>query len=359
MVLDRLERFIVLAISAPSADNSQPWLFSAAPEFIECHFAARVANNESVGPIGHATVLAAGALHENLAQLTVDSEHPEGLAACVLKATGWSIRVPWHAISIVDPKTSSTAIDLRHTNRLPFKPLATGELMLPDSLNGCRVTVVRNPIHIAVLATALQRCSEGRFNDPELHEWLFSSIRWTEQEASAGMGLDIATLQLPPGGRLFMRWIAPWERMKLLNRFGIYRILALADTVLFRQASTIIAFSSGSSPSEIWEVGRVMQRTWIALNQVGMAGHPYYAVTHLGNRLRDGRLKQEWIRSVGAAQDSVRDVLRLEHDEQLHMLFRVGLPAKLPVRSRRLPVEAFLDNGVLSCWRKREENAST
>lgn len=192
------------------------------------------------------------------------------------------------------------------------------------------------------MTSSLRSCSEARFNDQELHEWLFSSIRWSEKEAQSGTGLDISTLHLPPGGRHFMHWMAPWERMQLLNRYGIYKILALADSSLMHQAPGIIAFSGGSSVRDIWEAGCCMQRTWIALNQEGIAVHPYYAITDLLNRLQSGKLNPDWKNQISLAQGNVRELLSLETDERLHMLFRIGLPTVNPVRSQRLPASSFL-----------------
>jgi hypothetical protein len=155
---------------------------------------------------------------------------------------------------------------------------------------------------IKQLTKALTECSIARFNSKELHEWLFSSLRWTPAEVDSGTGLDFKTLHLPPGGKQFMQWIAPWERMKLLNRFGIYRILAAADSALFRQAPGVIAFVGGRAPEDILECGQLMQRTWLALNAQGIAVHPYYVLTDLSNRLRQKKLDERWSNKITTAQ---------------------------------------------------------
>lgn len=85
-----------------------------------------------------------------------------------------------------------------------------------------------------------------------------------------------------------------------------------------------------------------MQRTWIALNQEGIAVHPYYAITDLLNRLQSGKLNPDWKNQISLAQGNVRELLSLETDERLHMLFRIGLPTVNPVRSQRLPASSFL-----------------
>lgn len=335
-----LQEFIGAATTAPSADNSQPWHFVATPETLTGRYCHRSRAPDPFGSLGHGSLISAGALHENLAQLTGTPAQEGNPVTATLSARDWSIALPVAAIGTATATPPVKALVDRHTNRLPYQTGAVNPV-LPDP-SGCRVTLISGRHEVAVLADALQACSEGRFNDPELHQWLFSSLRWTDEEAASGTGLDLATLHLPPGGRHFMRFIAPWERMRILNRFGIYRILAAVDATLFRQAPAIVALSGGTAPDDIWEAGRLLQRTWIALNQQGIAVHPYYAVTDLGNRLRDGRLLPAWRNKIAAAQAAAGEVLNLKPDEQIHILLRIGHPRAPAVRSRRLPPHAFL-----------------
>jgi hypothetical protein len=230
----------------------------------------------------------------------------------------------------------------RHTNRHPFAAFSTKPISEAKHSFSARTLQLTAPESIKQLTKALTDCSMARFNSKELHEWLFSSLRWTQAEVESGTGLDFKTLHLPPGGRQFMQWIAPWERMKLLNRFGIYRILAAADSALFRQAPGVIAFVGGQAPEDILECGQLMQRTWLALNAQGIAVHPYYVLTDLSNRLRQKKLDERWSKKIITAQAIATELLQLNKDEQVHMLFRIGTPLKTPVRSRRLPVAAFI-----------------
>jgi hypothetical protein len=337
-----VNEFLTLATTAPSADNSQPWRFAKTPDGLSCQYQHRGKGRDPFGALGHGTLISAGALHENIAQITATAARTNGITKLSGPNCEWAILVPSSAIESADANGQFSAILNRHTNRQPFNALSEKEIPRLNENSACRVTMLAERHEISVLTDSLQRCAEGRFNDPELHEWLFSSIRWSEHEAESGTGLDISTLHLPPGGRWLMRWISSWERMRLLNRFGFYRILAHVDSALFRQAPAIIAFSGGGSVDAIWEAGRTIQRTWIALNQAGIAVHPYYAITDLGNRLRDARIQPEWVRPVTKAQDQMRELLHLQADEQLHMLFRIGRPGKPVVRSRRLPASAFL-----------------
>lgn len=330
---------IELAATAPSADNSQPWQFFETPEVIDCRYRDRASKQDPFGPLGHGTLMSAGALLENVNALRPEAgERPQ----IRIDASNWNIAIGlsgWHLP--LDQATVSLLYS-RHTNRHPFTTLPAEPINFAPHSFSTRATQLTTPESIKQLAKALTDCSTARFNNQELHEWLFSSLRWTQSEVNSGTGLDIKTLHLPPGGRQFMQWIAPWERMRLLNRFGVYRILAAADSALFRQAPGVIAFIGGPGPEDILECGQLMQRTWLSLNAQGIAVHPYYVLTDLTNRLHQQKLSNEWAGKVSRAQAIAAEVLQLQQGEQVHMLFRIGTPLITPIRSKRLPVSELI-----------------
>ena len=328
-------------VTAPSADNCQPWQFFITPECITFSYKNRTSKCDPFGPLGHGTLISTGAVLENIKILLPGTvERPE----VNIDALGWKIKIElsdWH--SPPDP-TTVNLLYARHTNRHPFSSLQANPISELKHSFSARTLSLTDQESIKQLTKALTECSIARFNDRELHEWLFSSLRWTPAEVDSDTGLDFKTLHLPPGGKQFMQWIAPWERMQLLNRFGIYRILAAADSALFRQAPGVIAFVGGQAPEDILECGQLMQRTWLALNAQGIAVHPYYVLTDLSNRLRQKKLDERWRNKIIAAQAIATELLQLNKDEQVHMLFRIGTPLETPVRSRRLPVAAFIAN---------------
>jgi len=332
---------IQLAVTAPSADNCQPWQFFDSLEGIVCRYKDRAIKQDPFGPLGHGTLMSAGALLENINTLRSDQGEPPKVC---FDAASWSIVMNTPTWSGSPDPASIKLLCARHTNRHPFTSLPTNRLHEPKNPFSARKLLLTDQDSIKQLTKALTECSIARFNSKELHEWLFSSLRWTQADVDSKTDLDFKTLHLPPGGRQFMQWIAPWERMQLLNRFGIYRILAAADSALFRQAPGIIAFVGGQAPEDILECGQLMQRTWLMLNAQGIAVHPYYVLTDLSNRLRQKKLDERWRNKIIAAQAIATELLQLNKDEQVHMLFRIGTPLETPVRSRRLPVAAFIAN---------------
>ena len=334
---------IQLAVTAPSADNTQPWQFVVSAGGIICQYKDRAAKRDPFGELGHGTLMSVGALLEDINTLRSKKSEP---LKVYCDATSWRIALNTPTLPKSFDPASISLLRARHTNRHPFSSLPANSISELKHSFSARTLSLTNQESIKQLTKALTACSIARFNDHELHEWLFSSLRWTPAEVDSGTGLDFKTLHLPPGGKQFMQWIAPWERMRLLNRFGIYRILAAADSALFRQAPGVIAFVGGQAPEDILECGQLMQRTWLALNAQGIAVHPYYVLTDLSNRLRQKKLDERWRNKITTAQAIATELLQLNKDEQVHMLFRIGTPLKTPVRSRRLPVATFIANDL-------------
>ena len=341
---DGLIQFVERAVTAPSADNSQPWEFAVDQDKIVCRYQHTGNTQDPFGANGHGTIIAAGALHQNIDDL---------LSCYELPASNVTYQPEWK-ISFLAPPTqvssndSISALLNRHTNRHPFasiSPLAT-EGLPPSPFGKSRLTRLHKKSDINTISEAVRLCSEARFNSQDLHEWLFSSLRWTPETVNQGDGLDLKTIALPPGGRQFMSFIAPWTRMRFLNRFGMYKALAIADSQPVKQASCMLAIVGGKAVDEIWEAGQHLQQIWIELNRRGLAVHPYYAVTDLSNRLESGRLNTHWTKQVANVQKQMVELLRLEKNEQLHMLLRVGLPTIQPVRSKRKQTLEFLKQGI-------------
>ncbi len=280
-------------------------------------------------------------MHESMARVA-GGDAGRSATEAAIAPTGWTVTL--HGPIGGDAGSQGTASLLgRHTNRHPYLPAAV-EWTVPSRSwpLGTKVAMVSAPNRVAQLAQAVRLTSAIRFNTRELHEWLFSSIRWTEADVARGDGLDIASLHLPPGGRQFMALIAPWKRMASLNRLGLYRLMAAIDARLVTEAPAIVALTGGNAPDQVWEAGRAMMDVWVSLNAAGYAVHPYYVVTDISNRLGRGLVAPEWKNDSQHALSLVRDTLGMAPDEHVHLLLRVGRPTRTPVRSRRLPIDRLL-----------------
>jgi hypothetical protein len=333
--------------SAPSADNSQPWRLRWDGSELALSYAQRHEGHGVFGPSSHATLLSVGAVLENL---------HAALAANAIPAVwrwGDGSAQPYAALGIAASAPHFTPPEQllgRHTNRLAFRATA-----LPDALaeriagrreGANRLALLTDPARKARLVRLVRICSEARFCNQELHEWLFGSLRHTQQQVARGDGLDLRSLGLPPGGKQLLGFIADWKRLSRLNRLGAYKLLALSETGLISAAPALLCVVGQADQRSVINAGRLLTRVWTELNAQGIAVHPYYVVSDQINRLRDGTLAPGFDEQVAAAERDLRALLELGDDEALHMILRIGYPKAEPIRSARLPLDAVFEDAT-------------
>lgn len=337
--MNEMNRFLMAAramSAAPSADNSQPCRIEQLGDEIEVSYRPHE-GKDPFGVAGHGTLISVGAVAENLAQIS-------GLSTVAWRremdgAPYFRAQIPASPF----PGDLDHPLFARHTNRFPFTTPAP-EADLLGTLGAMTQGAAR--LHLAVgapsfepLASAARVCCHARFCTRDLHEWLMGSLRFGEEEVARGDGLDIRTVNLPPGGGLFMRFIQDWSRMAVLNKLHIYRIMAQAEIQSLTNASMIVSVVGSGATPDIPDAGRLMQRAWIELNRRGWAVHPYYVIADQQTRLQDGRLASSpWEPRVRKAVDGLSAHLGLGRGERLHIMLRVGKPTRTPVRSLRLPL---------------------
>ena len=328
------------ARAAPSADNSQPWQFRWSAGHFSCHYNARSAR-DPFGPAGHATLMSVGAVAENLCQL-LGSQIKPAIGDLAEGAPYFSVPIPDTPITALG---TSHPLFARHTNRFTFT-LQPPPTALIDELSA----MVEGPARLVLLADRATRscfadiakiCCQARFCNRELHEWLMASLRWSTEPS--GDGLDVKTLALPPGGRQFLRFIRPWNRVERLNRWlGLYRIMALSEVQPLRRGPLIACVVGENTARGALAAGQLMQRACIHLNSCGWAVHPYYVVSDQFTRIANGTLPPAWVEPVASALAELSPLLRFDHGERIHIALRVGFPARTPPMSRRLPLDRFL-----------------
>ncbi len=153
--MDTME-LLRLATRAPSADNSQPWAFTQQGDTLTCHYAHPGNFRDPFGPTGHASLLAAGTLHENL-ELITDGQ-------VEYRLDGSNDPMPWQltlrpaGVSLPSPELCRT-IEGRHTNRHPFDKRAVGPLPDCPPSPGVRIITCTESARIHALGDALQLCS--------------------------------------------------------------------------------------------------------------------------------------------------------------------------------------------------------
>ena len=340
---------------APSADNSQPWHFHWNGEQLSLHYDhARVAGR-TFPPDNRATLLSMGAAVENIVnaaqQLDLKTDihwWPEGeenRAYCA------DLSFKPSPVTPVLERTRQYP-SVRHTNRFPYKntpvPQEVVDRLGELTEGSARLITINEPRQIRQVGTLVKSASEIRFQTREVHEWLMASLRFSEESVKEADGLDLKTLPLPPGGSYLLKFIGDWDRMKVLNRLGIYKFLAAVDAAPVSGAPALLAVIAPPDATGAVDAGRLLNRSWSYLNGQHLAAHPYYVISDQLARLSTDTVPANLVDAATTLANNCQNTLGLSGEENLHMLFRVGYPKKQsPPTSLRLPVEkVFTDSSA-------------
>lgn len=342
-VTEVIEFLIQAGNSAPSADNTQPWCFRReADDLVLAYDAARFP--DSMFPFDHpATLLTMGAAVENLVMAWTALGMSRPLTPVIpVEAPYEFLRMPLCSSQLA-AAPSALPWKQRHTNRLPFRKDAINDIVaMPLDAAGSNevsVRVIENRKTIGRIARLVRAASETRFRTREIHDWFSQSLRFTPVQVARGDGLDVATFDLPPGGRTLLKIItSSWRNMQRFNRVGGYKVLAAAEAASIVNAGAILALCGPADVAGAFAAGRRMQAVWIALNAAGLAVQPYYVVSDQLTRLENDKVPKELRPAIGALKKETALLFALAEGTTLHLLLRVGKPRKNAVRALRLPV---------------------
>ena len=332
---------------APSADNSQPWHFSWDGSSLLIKYDTTRVENKTFPASSPATLLSLGTAIENISLVSNDYNIANDLSIDFqnLSATHVEAVIELKAtdqLTFLDLPNSHPVIN-RHTNRFSFlkKPLpkTTKNHLRAINKDSARLLIIEEQNQVNQIGDLVKLASNIRFQTKEVHEWLGKSLRFSEEDVKKADGLDVRTLDLPPGGSAFLKFISSWNRMKLLNQIGAYRLLAKIDAAPIKAAPALLAIIAPSTPQGALHAGMLMCNAWTYLNKEDIAVHPYYVVADQLARLRENSVPEQLISNAQDIEKRCQKVLDIKEGETLHMLLRVGYPKRAPTRSLRLPEE--------------------
>jgi nitroreductase len=378
---------IAIGIQAPSADNSQPWYVQLIPNGFEI-----LVRSEEIGKFcdadGMATQLAIGAMIENiflyasslglgvkivglenypkskpnksqtppvtgspssrefrLLRMSFDSQIDN--TTTIAKAT---ISIPTNAL------IGKQSIENRHTDRnfyKLFKKIPETQihfLQTESELLGKEFSLVSyysrgNKFSLMKLVSLADTV---RFTNERSHIEFGRVLRWNPKAQDADSGLGVDTLALDHFTLQGLKFSLPWARQKWMTRFGLHYLSVFrASWLLMWSSSETIALIHRGPTKDYIECGRVMERLWIKLNELGFAVQPLGALPLFFARLVrvDGAEfslseKQKIQKCLNSFQALTPDFD--SQNDQLIMLFRIGFRTKTPLRSRRKLIESII-----------------
>jgi hypothetical protein len=338
---ETLHSILAAGVLAPSADNHHLFRFSVQDDRVSIRF------SEAYRQADASTRLLAwisyGAVAENI--------------RIQASALGYRVELSWFPHEDVAcevklregdaaPDPLAAAIPLRHTNRRLF----TGPpLQMPEQLDLERQLSVADGVRLIWLdrpdlrhrALRLIRIAETeRFRSRELHEQLFSSLRFdVGYKATCERGIPIGAAELERPARPFFRLMSQWQAMRLLNVVYTYWLVGLRAAYLPARLSPHLGLlvAEGDLRPAAAQTGIAFERIWLRATQMGLAlqplaAAPLYAVSEVTGVSPELR---EELRAGWAAISPERPAL---------MLFRLGRASAPSVRAGRPPLSHFMND---------------
>lgn len=349
-----VQRIVQLATRAPSAENTQPWRLHWDGDRLTVFHDRRQEMASDVDSMLDLTGV--GALIESLALAA--SRH--GLQSEVAIVAGEAdsevdfrpiARLRWEEGGRPDPLAEALA-DRCTTRRMDGTKKLTSEQR--DSIAaaaggtaGVRVDWLAEK-DVPAIARLIGLGNRIRFEREEFHRELFDNMRFGDREAAAtNDGLDVATLQLPPGVAGVMHWLRKWPRARAANVLGFSRAVARQAAAEVRCSGAVGLLSVESAAPEAFVAGgRALLRVWLEATRQGLAFHPTASLpvfAAYAERTDGSRLNPRHQRSVEWMRDRLHATAPGVRGRTLQMAFRVGQGAPPAVRTRRRDTEQVLE----------------
>jgi len=336
------------AVLAPSPDNNQPWRFAPGPDGLAIDLDPRRALPSDVNSMFD--LLGLGAAVEN---------------ACIAaRQLGFEPRVDYGAQpagSVADLSRSAATITLSAGGRGDslFPHLAArctcrklySTRPLPDRsvdrmawaarrFSAVELDWITDRPRIRTFARLLMKSDRIRFEYEPFHNEIFRQLRFSADEAERTRdGLDVRTLELPPGAGLILRKLRPWNRMKWVHRLGLGRLLTLPSALSVVRSGALGVLCVGEpTPTRFLEGGRALQRIWLSAHAEGLSMQPLGSlpifVAHL-EQLHGRKLSPQHERVVRKLIRRLEDLLPAARGKTLLIAFRLGYATAPKFRSLR------------------------
>ncbi|MEW4527115.1 hypothetical protein [Maioricimonas sp. JC845] len=344
---------IEAAGQAPSPDNNQPWAFRIrgdAVDVLHCRSRAIASDVDdlfswiAVGAAIENLCVAATALGltgnvEYMARPFGESEAGEHVATVRLSRGS-------------QPDPLAEVISQRVTNRRFYsrQPLAEHELAPMNSAvegRNVRLDWLTDRAQRRRLSDVVAAVDRIRFEYQPFHEEFHSVLRHgRDEEERTRDGLELKTLELPPFGATLMRWVAPWRRMQLLNRFGMSRVFAgTSSKQVVCSGAVGLVSTTDVSDRGFFEAGRAFERVWLAATASGLAFQPMGGIPLFLHKL-SSKGRAAFLSEHASVLENLlpewRELYPAASDGTGVMLFRIGRSQAPSARSIRRHVEDII-----------------
>lgn len=302
------EQLLIAATRAPSGDNTQPWRFEVDADEGIIELVVDPTRDPSPMNSGQRMArIALGAAAENLMAVARLGGFEANLQA---SDSANSVRVRLiRGLNSIDSSDGpiEAAIRKRVTNRRLYdrRPVPADVLArlaaCTSPLEGVTTHWIVGNDRLEPLARLIGRADATMFGEPTMRQAFLSKVRLDlPADAIAEDGLPLAALEASWTDRQALRLMPRLPNWMLKFSGGL--------TVFAKKARQLIESSSGlcmvvapdSAPATDLLVGRVMQKAWVALTDLGLAAQPMMSLPVLENVIEHG--SPAIVASVGREQ---------------------------------------------------------
>ena len=346
------------AILAPTPDNNQPWLFASGAGELRVYLDPARSLPSDVNSMFDLVGL--GAAVENIVlaarhagfAANVDygpaSGGPGGEGDARLVA-----RLNFDAGSEPDPLFAHLGDRCTCRKMYSTRPIAPECLERLSAAAGAfsetQLDWVTDRSRIRAIARLIAGSDRIRFEYEPFHNEIFRQLRFSAEEAEQTRdGLDLRTLEMPPGAGVLLRMLKPWSRMKWIHRLGLGGLLTLPSVLAVLRSGAIGVLSLPSpSATAFLRGGQAFQRLWLAAQAEQLAlqplGSPAIFFAHV-EQLQGQRLCQRHTARVRQLIQRFGSLIPSIGNRTVLILFRLGHAARPGVRSLRREADCVFDS---------------
>lgn len=278
---------IEAAILAPSADNSQPWLYrwndNALNLWIDETRSGGFSDQRQV-----LSDLAIGACLENIVirAYSLGYNHQIEYLPDPDGSPLWAAKLSFSPAPAPQEEALANVMPDRHADRsFPWKgpvSLTTKQNLREEieKIPGVKLTWLDGTPHYKTALKIMWLAESLRFGCKGLHQELFSSIRFdVGNNASCEEGLAPATLVIETPLKPAFKTLRHWQVMRALNWIGVNYLIGFRSVILPTLLSPALCLLSIEQIDRVSviQAGRAMQRLWLKTTEQGFALQPFAA----------------------------------------------------------------------------------
>lgn len=280
---------------APSGDNAQPWKFTSAKDSIEVHL-DRAADTSLFNVNQIASIISCGAVIENIkvaashldlqtmVKLLPDHTREDLVAGLSFSRVNEGERGSWDSLM--------PAVWERNTNRKPYSRSPVSPEIIErvkasiSEFSDVNLHIISGKRKIREMAEIIYVVDKIRCNNKRLHEYFHGMIRYAEPEILEKRdGFPLKNLEAGVAGEIFLRATKSWKVMRLLNKVGFSKMVALHSYQCIKHSAGVALLTvDGRDNQSFLTGGRALQRVWLTLTRWGVSVQPMTAITLFGVR---------------------------------------------------------------------------